>query len=376
MKRRELIKHTFAIGAGLTLAPLTSLSKVMNGFQMPDSSLSTKVGVLFSEFESLDYQKSFIRGLQQSLPSKCKVVLSSFSNTSVHKQQLQTLIQKENLTTILSLSSNGQRNHLVEAYTNPKIKFLEISLGENVITDNSKIQSVNISAWQSNYAAGVYSAALVGKKAIVITKPYDAGFDCYTALCKGYTENSGSIVLNSISTGSITSADMPTLQLDNNFAQSILKSDADCILLHVSGNDAAVALNFLATNGITLPVVATYQTVCGLSKSYAHATKELITVVPSTFVNNTSKFVQESSKAMDVYAILGHMAGIALQSVQSHQQHTNTYVACSVKTESGSRGCKISHSPIETISINNQTAEKDLCGTIENTSGVIHPYFV
>lgn len=380
MKRRELLQQSAVLGAYMAFTPLHSFARLLRGEEQPTKGSSLQhVGLLLStngnDSCALDVQAGLLKatssGSWKFLPSEAA------KNLSAQRRALVNLMQQNELDFLVSMSGIRQRFYYSPLYTEKHIPCLEVNLGENITQTHPTLGSASLNAWQSNYAAGMYAAQFVGKRAVVISTSYDSGYDCFASLQKGFSDKGGEIVHRVITDAPPQIPGISSSVLDKDFIKACRSAKAECILLHCSGSAALSTLNFLDANGISLPVVASYQSLPGLRQSTRYK-GEIATALPSSLMQSKDSYIADALNNMKFFSILGYMAGLRLATVkENHIDTTNAseveYSICKVSIASNTIHLQ---STSQSLQVDSASVSQQMYAIDTQASGNILPYLL
>lgn len=133
-------------------------------------------------------------------------------------------------------------------YEKKRIPFIETSMGERISADTGASRYVlhnTFGCWQSCLALGTWSAASIGRRAVIAGSRYESGFDTHYAFRAGFERGGGRVVAAFIDADPETPVDADTM------IGNIASLRPDVIFAAYSGREAAEFVRCFRRHGLS-----------------------------------------------------------------------------------------------------------------------------
>ncbi|GAC1354183.1 MAG: hypothetical protein NVSMB42_11630 [Herpetosiphon sp.] len=130
------------------------------------------------------------------------------------EQQVEKLLNEKAADLLVGLVNTDLSPALLDSLARRQTYFITAGAGENVPRDFTAHPNVfhnTLGAWQSAWALGRWSAHNMGRRAVVATSLYDAGYDSFYAFRCGFEQGGGEILATNVTHHPGESTDLPAL---------------------------------------------------------------------------------------------------------------------------------------------------------------------
>jgi ABC-type branched-subunit amino acid transport system substrate-binding protein len=131
---------------------------------------------------------------------------------------------------------------------------IEMNAGESIPSakaDHPYLFRSTLNLWEANVALGVWAAEHIGKRAVVCTSDYNAGFGFHEAFRHGF-ESAGGELLRTRVTNALTNSDQTMGAIDE-----LRELNPDVLFASYSSHDARYFMQLYRSSGLAIPVLGT-----------------------------------------------------------------------------------------------------------------------